>query len=57
MKIIIGIILILTMAAVIHSCTGVSVGVGYGIGYTGGPYGWGGYPRVNVGVYGGGYWR
>ena len=59
MKILIGIILVALTAIIIYSCAGVSVGVSgsFGMGYYGGPYGWGVHPGVNVGVYGGGYWR
>lgn len=55
MKLIIGIFLVAIAAAVFYSCSGVSVGTSFGVGFSGGPYGWGVHPGFNVGVYGGGY--
>ena len=60
MKIIIVIILLAVCSTMFNSCTGVSVGASFGVGYyggpyRGGPYGWGVHPGVNVGIYGGGY--
>ncbi len=64
MKLIIKLLILLIIITTFYSCTGVSVGTSFGVGYVGGPYGgygsyggYGMYPRVNVGVYGGGYWR
>ena len=60
MKLIIKLLILLINITTFYSCTGVSVGTSFGVGYYGGPYGgygYGGYPRINVGVYGGGYWR
>lgn len=45
-------------AVTFYSCAGVQVSSGVSYGIQGGPYGygaWGMQPRVNVGVYGGGY--
>lgn len=49
-------IIALMLSVTAFSCTGVTVGTSFGVGYTGGPYGWGMYPGVRVGVYGGGYY-
>ena len=67
MKLLIKLLIFLIIVITFYSCAGVSVGTSFGVGYVGGPYGgyggWGGYggygvyPRVNVGIYGGGYWR
>lgn len=49
-------ILILIFTAVTHfSCVGYQASYSGGFGTAYGPYGYGGYPRMNVGVYGGGY--
>lgn len=64
MKKLIFYIIISIIITIFYSCAGgfqVSSGPGYGMGYgiNSGPYGYGSYtyPRVNVGVYGGGYPR
>ena len=46
---------ILMIVITIFSCMGVQYSSGIGIGISGGPYGPRVNPRVNVGVYGGGY--
>ncbi|MNE91640.1 hypothetical protein D3C80_1892780 [compost metagenome] len=38
------------------ACSGMSVGVGYGVNFAGGPYGPMVTPSVNVGMYGGHVW-
>lgn len=38
------------------ACSGMSVGVGYGVSFAGGPYGPMVTPTVNVGMYGGHVW-
>jgi len=45
------------IAATYFSCAGYQVSYGVGYGVSSGPYGYGGWnnPRVNVGVYSGGY--
>lgn len=64
MKIILIYIITLTIIAVsFYSCAGFQVSSSVGFGVSGGPYGYGGYggygnygyPRVNTGVYHGGY--
>lgn len=56
-------LLVYTLIALIvttfFSCAGYQTSSSVGFGVSSGPYGYGsyGYPRVNVGVYGGGYPR
>lgn len=38
------------------ACSGMSVGVGYGVNFAGGPYGPMVTPSINVGMYGGHVW-
>jgi hypothetical protein len=53
------ILISLIISTICFSCVGYGVSYGAGVGFGGatGPYGYGSYPRVNVGVYGGGYPR
>ena len=56
-KILICILILIAITITIFSCAGYQASYGGGFGVASGPYGYGGYPRVNVGVYGGGYPR
>ncbi len=57
LRIIIYLIITAVIAVSTLTCAGYQVSYGVGYGVYSGPYGYGGYPRVNVGVYGGGYPR